>query len=94
MLAVRGKLHLAASEETKKIRVTDAPLKGAWTEAATIKAGRDDPCLFLDDDVHLHDLPRDGVEPTHVRFRSLTLICSSRSTPPIFRTRAISSGIR
>lgn len=53
VLAMDGKLYLAASEHARKIWVTDDPLKGVWREAADI-SGYDDPCLFLDDDGRLY----------------------------------------
>ena len=53
VLAMDGKLYLAASEHARKIWVTDDPATGRWREAADI-SGYDDPCLFLDDDGRLY----------------------------------------
>ncbi len=54
VLEMNGKLYLAASEKAKRIWVTDDPITGVWTEAATISPGYEDPCLFLDDDGRLY----------------------------------------
>ena len=54
VLAMNGKLYLAASENAKKLWVTDDPMTGTWTEAADISPGYNDPCLFLDDNGHLY----------------------------------------
>lgn len=50
VLAMNGRLYLAASENAAKIWVTDDPLSGHWTEAADVSPGYNDPALFLDDD--------------------------------------------
>ena len=54
VVAMNGKLYLAASEDVKKIWVTDDPMTGQWREAASIPQGYGDPCLFLDDDGRLY----------------------------------------
>jgi xylan 1,4-beta-xylosidase len=54
VVAIGGRLYLAASENAKKIWVTDDPMTGQWTEAASIRPGYNDPCLFLDDDGRLY----------------------------------------
>lgn len=53
VLAMDGKLYLAASEHARKIWVTDDPATGQWRVAADI-SGYEDPCLFLDDDGRLY----------------------------------------
>lgn len=54
VMVMNGRMYLAASENAKKIWVTDDPMGGAWTEAADISPGYNDPCLFLDDDGRLY----------------------------------------
>jgi xylan 1,4-beta-xylosidase len=54
VLAMNGRLYLAASENAKKLWVTDDPMTGTWKEAADISPGYNDPCLFLDDDARLY----------------------------------------
>lgn len=53
-IAIDGRLYVAVSQNAPSIWVTDDPEAGVWTEAANIRPGYNDPCLFQDDDGRLY----------------------------------------
>lgn len=53
-VVIRDRLYLTTSGDQDTIWVTDNPLRGTWTVAATLPMKINDPDLFLDDDGRLY----------------------------------------